>query len=70
MVMGTPARIVREVTGAEITWKNVGTAQYHELAVRSRETMREVEAFAEPEPDRPRIAWESSVPLHVHKKTS
>lgn len=70
MVMGMPARIVREVSDAEIAWKNVGTAQYHELAVRSRETMREVEALAEPEPDRRRIAWESSVPLHVHKKTT
>ncbi|MBB3220633.1 phenylacetic acid degradation protein PaaY [Pseudoduganella umbonata] len=68
MVMGAPARIVRDVTDAEIAWKNVGTAQYHELAVRSRETMCEVDALTEPEPDRPRIAWESSVPLHVHKK--
>lgn len=70
MVMGMPARIVREVTDEEIAWKNTGTAQYHELAVRSGDTMREVEAFTEPEPDRRRIAWESSVPLHVHKKTS
>jgi len=70
MVMGTPARILREVTDAEIAWKNVGTSQYHELAVRSRETMREVDALSEPEPDRRRMAWESSVPLHVHKNKS
>jgi phenylacetic acid degradation protein len=70
MVMGMPARVVRGVTDAEIAWKNTGTAQYHELAVRSRDTMREVEAFAEPEPDRPRIAWDSAVPPHAHKKTS
>ncbi len=69
MVMGTPARIIREVTDAEIAWKNVGTSQYHELAVRSRETMREVEPLSEPEPDRQRMAWETSVPLHVHKHT-
>ena len=70
LVLGTPARIVREVTDAEIAWKNVGTAQYHELAVRSRETMREVEALTAPEPDRPRIQWDSSVPLHVHKNAN
>jgi phenylacetic acid degradation protein len=70
MVMGTPARIVREVTDAEIAWKNVGTAQYHELAVRSRETMREVEALTEVEPDRQRMQWDSSVPLHVHKNAN
>lgn len=68
MVIGTPARIVRQVTDAELEWKNIGTGQYHELAVRSRETMREVEALTEVEPDRARMQWESSLPLHVHKK--
>ena len=67
MVMGTPARIVREVTDAELAWKNVGTGQYHELAVRSRETMRDVEALTAPEPDRQRMQWESSLPLHQTK---
>ncbi|GGB97951.1 phenylacetic acid degradation protein PaaY [Pseudoduganella buxea] len=69
MVVGTPARIVREVTDEELAWKNVGTGQYHELAVRSRETMREVEAATEVEPDRQRMQWESSLPLHEHKKS-
>jgi len=69
MVVGTPARIVREVTDDELAWKNVGTGQYHELAVRSRETMREVEAATEVEPDRQRMQWESSLPLHEHKKS-
>ncbi|WUR13975.1 phenylacetic acid degradation protein PaaY [[Empedobacter] haloabium] len=67
MVIGTPARIVRQVTDAELEWKNIGTGQYHELAVRSRETMREVEAHTEVAPDRPRMQWDSSLPLHVHK---
>jgi phenylacetic acid degradation protein len=70
MVMGTPARIVRDVTDAEIAWKNAGTSQYHELAVRSRETMREVDALAEVEPDRQRIHWDSALPLHLVKKES
>ncbi len=69
MVVGTPARIVREVTDDELAWKNVGTGQYHELAVRSRETMREVEAATEVEPDRQRMQWKSSLPLHEHKKS-
>jgi phenylacetic acid degradation protein len=70
MVMGTPARIVREVTDAELNWKNSGTSQYHELAERSLQTMREVDAHTEVESDRRRMQWESSLPLHLHKKAS
>jgi len=70
MVMGTPARIVREVTDGELKWKNFGTSQYHELAVRSLQTMREVEAHTEVEPDRHRMQWDSALPLHLHKKAS
>jgi carbonic anhydrase/acetyltransferase-like protein (isoleucine patch superfamily) len=55
MVMGTPARVVRELTADEIAWKSYGTSQYHELTVRSLETMREVEALTEVEANRGRI---------------
>lgn len=67
MVVGMPARVLREVTEQEIQWKTSGTAQYHELAVRSLNTMREVDALTEVEPDRKRMEWESSLPLHQHK---
>jgi phenylacetic acid degradation protein len=55
MVMGMPAKVVRSLTDEEVKWKSFGTRQYHELAVRSFETMREVEALTEVEPDRRRI---------------
>jgi phenylacetic acid degradation protein len=55
MVMGMPAKVVRSVTDEEVAWKSVGTRQYHELTVRSLETMREVEALTEVEPGRKRI---------------
>ena len=55
MVMGTPARVVRELSEKEIKWKSFGTRQYHELAVRSLATMREVDALTEVEPGRKRI---------------
>jgi phenylacetic acid degradation protein len=57
MVMGSPARVVRELDDKEIAWKSFGTAQYHELAVRSMQTMREVESKDEVEPDRKRIEF-------------
>ena len=58
MAMGTPARVIRSVTDAEIQWKNSGTSQYQELAVRSMETMREVDALTEVEPGRGRIVFD------------
>jgi phenylacetic acid degradation protein len=61
MVMGMPAKVVRALTDDEVKWKSFGTRQYHELTVRSRETMREVEALTEVEPDRRRIDFGENV---------
>jgi phenylacetic acid degradation protein len=55
LVLGAPARIVRAISDEELAWKRRGTAQYHELSVRSFETMREVEALTAAEPDRSRF---------------
>lgn len=57
MVMGSPARVVRELEDKEIAWKSFGTTQYHGLAVRSMQTMRETESKDEAEPDRKRIEF-------------
>jgi phenylacetic acid degradation protein len=57
MVMGSPAKVVRELEDKEIAWKSFGTTQYHELTVRSMQTMREVESKDEVEPDRKRIEF-------------
>ncbi|MBA5639571.1 phenylacetic acid degradation protein PaaY [Duganella sp. LX20W] len=70
MAVGSPARVLRTLSDDEIRWKSEGTAQYQELAVRSMQTMREVEALTEVEPDRPRIEWETSLPLHLHKNAT
>ena len=70
LVVGTPAKVVRELREDEIQWKTAGTGQYQELAVRSMQTMREVDALTEVEADRKRIEWESSLPLHLHKNAS
>jgi phenylacetic acid degradation protein len=64
MVMGAPARIMRELTDDDVKWKSFGTRQYHELNVRSLQTMREVEAYAEPEPGRKSIEFDLE---HQHK---
>jgi phenylacetic acid degradation protein len=53
MVMGTPAKVMRELKDEDIKWKSFGTKQYHQLTERSLATMREVEAYTEIEPNRP-----------------
>jgi len=70
LVVGTPAKVVRPLRDDEIAWKTSGTGQYHELAVRSMHTMREVDALTDIEPDRPRVQWDSALPLHLHKNAS
>ncbi|MFZ6772946.1 phenylacetic acid degradation protein PaaY [Undibacterium sp. SXout7W] len=67
LVVGMPARVLRELTDDEVQWKTQGTAEYHTLTRRSLETMQEVDALTEVEPDRPRMARDSSMPGHRPK---
>ncbi len=55
MVMGIPAKVVRELSEQEVKWKSSGTNEYIQLAERSINTMREVEALSEEQADRPRF---------------
>jgi phenylacetic acid degradation protein len=70
MVVGSPARVLRALSDDEVAWKSSGTRQYQELAVRSLESMCEVEALSAPEPERKRIEWDTALPLHLHKNAS
>ncbi|MBW8076328.1 MAG: phenylacetic acid degradation protein PaaY [Metallibacterium scheffleri] len=47
LVAGVPARIKRALTEQEMAWKAGGTRTYQELAVRSLQTLREVEPLRE-----------------------
>lgn len=67
LVMGAPAAVVRELSDKEIAWKSFGTRQYHNLTARSMQTMREVEALTEVEPERKRIDLGEEL-LHAPKK--
>ncbi|TFW10694.1 phenylacetic acid degradation protein PaaY [Massilia arenosa] len=67
MVMGTPARIVRELKDEEIKWKSYGTKQYQDLAQRSANTMIECEALTEEEPGRKRIDLSAFAAQHSPK---
>lgn len=58
MVMGMPARIVRELSDDDIAHKSMGTAQYHRLTHRSLQTMQAVAPLVQAEADRPRFTRE------------
>ncbi|WP_432473502.1 phenylacetic acid degradation protein PaaY [Amphritea sp. HPY] len=55
LVAGSPAKVIKQLTDKEIDWKSAGTRQYQDLAVRSMNTMQQVDALTEVEADRPRL---------------
>ncbi len=56
LVVGAPARILRELTDADIEHKSFGTRQYQLLTRRSLATIQAVSPLTEPEPDRARLS--------------
>jgi len=67
LVAGVPARIVRELSDAEMAWKVEGTQSYQELTRRCLATMRETKALVAVEPDRERIELPELLPLSMLK---
>ena len=53
VVVGNPAKIVKEVSDEMLAWKSEGTALYQQLPAQMRESWREVEPLREVPKDRP-----------------
>lgn len=53
LVVGNPAKIVKEVSDEMIQWKTKGTQLYQQLPGECHNTLREIEPLREPEADRP-----------------
>jgi len=53
VVVGNPAKIVKEVSDEMLAWKSEGTALYQQLPAAMRESWREVEPLREVPSDRP-----------------
>ena len=62
LIVGTPAKVMRQVSDAEINWKQQGTAEYIKLAQRAQSSLREVTPLLEVEADRPRYNQSSHRP--------
>ncbi|WP_347254588.1 carnitine operon protein CaiE [Leminorella grimontii] len=61
MLMGIPAKYVRDVTDDELYWKRLNTKEYQELAERSRLSLRETQPLTEIEANRPRLKGSTEV---------
>lgn len=68
LAAGTPAKVIRELTDAEIGWKSDGTRMYQDLARRSLATMVATAPLAAIEADRKRIDLPGHHPLSVTKR--
>ncbi len=68
LVLGSPARVVRELTAQELQWKARGTSEYQELAVRCLASLKECAPLTAVEPGRPRMAVAAAIPLHATRR--
>jgi phenylacetic acid degradation protein len=68
LVVGLPAKVVRELTDDEITWKIKATAAYQALAQRSLKNLKPAEALTAVEPNRPRLPKLSIDPLYESRR--
>lgn len=55
LVVGNPARIIKEVSAEMLAWKTEGTALYQQLPAQCRQSLRPCEPLREAEPNRPQM---------------
>lgn len=70
LAAGMPAKVIRQLSEDEISWKSDGTRTYHELARRSLASMQETAPLTAVEADRKRIQVPGVVPLVDLKKSA
>ncbi|QIR86929.1 transferase hexapeptide repeat family protein [Paracoccus sp. AK26] len=68
LAIGSPAKVVRELSAEEIAWKRQGTGVYQQLAVEAREKLAPAVALSEVEPDRRRAEAPKYDPLVMARK--
>lgn len=70
LAVGTPARVVRELSADEIAWKRRGTAVYQRLALEGRDKLVPVAPLAAVEPGRGRARAPDHDPLVLDRLKS
>lgn len=64
MVVGSPARVIKQVSDQQADWKTRGTQQYQQLALRCKSSLQRVEPLPQAEPNRRRLAARDIEPLY------
>ena len=54
LAVGSPAKVMRELSADEIAWKRQGTGVYQQLAIEAKEKLARAVALTQVEPDRRR----------------
>ena len=68
LAVGSPAKVVRELSAEEIAWKRQGTGVYQQLAVEAKEKLAPAVALTGMEPDRRRAEAPKYDPLVMARK--
>jgi phenylacetic acid degradation protein len=55
MIIGSPAKVYRDLSDDEVSWKKAGTHEYVNLARRCQDTIRDVTPLTEVQVNRPRF---------------
>ncbi|WP_419534144.1 carnitine operon protein CaiE [Endozoicomonas sp.] len=61
LLVGSPAKPIRQVSDQDMHWKGLNTKEYQDLAIRSGKTMKEVMPLVEMELNRPRLMGTTDV---------
>jgi phenylacetic acid degradation protein len=72
LMLGSPARLVRELDSETLVWKRRGVEIYRQLAERSIATLRRTAPLATADPERPRVSTGRDVsrPLHETRESA
>ncbi len=68
LVLGSPARVIRELSAEEIEWKARGTREYQQLTERCLRTLQECEPLTQVEASRPTFGPMAMTPLNSLKR--
>lgn len=61
LLVGSPAKVIRQVSEQDLHWKGLNTLEYQLLAGRSSRSMQEVEPLTQVEERRPRLTGSTEV---------
>ena len=61
LIIGSPAKALRQLTDQELEWKKQGTREYQVLVERCKLTMHQVEPLREVEPGRTRLVFDENL---------